>query len=244
VARFVAERVPAEADPVVELARFRAADVAVAVGCTEREPAAIEVFRSAVAGTIRSVLAAGDPSAVDDVFQVLFCRLFLAEADDAPKISGYDGRRDLGPWVRTLARNAAIDHLRRLRPMSPLEQGHIERVGEMLDDQERSYLRDTCWAEFKAALADAFAQLEPRQRNVLRCHLKGLNAERIGRMYGVHRVTVARWLGAIRFALLEATREGLRERLDGDEAGVDSIVRMVDMDLTASLTRLVGTATS
>jgi RNA polymerase sigma-70 factor (ECF subfamily) len=110
----------------------------------------------------------------------------------------------------------------------------------MLDDQETSYLRESCWADFKAALAEAFAGLQPRQRNVLRCHLQGLTAEQIGRMYRVHRVTVARWLSAIRFELLESTRAGLRDRLAGDDRAIDSIFRMVDLDLTASLTRLVG----
>lgn len=235
----IAERLDVAQAPVDALPELRAADLRIAFGCLQRDAKAIAWFRDSIMNVIRAVVANSDPSAADDVYQSLFCRLFLPSDDTPPRIQAYDGRRELGPWIRTLARNAAIDQLRRTRPMSPLEQEHVERVGEMLDDQETSYLRESCWADFKAALADAFAQLEPRQRNVLRCHLRGLTAEQIGRMYRVHRVTVARWLAAIRFALLESTREGLRQRLAGDERSVDSVVRMVELDLTASLTRLV-----
>ena len=238
---FVAGRIDAREDPVLVLPELCAADLLGVFGCLRHDSDAISWFRNHVQAVLRKVTAASDSDAAEDAFQILLCRVFLPGDDGRPpRVDAYDGRRSFGPWARTLARNTAVDEQRRSRPMTPLEHEHVERLGEMLDDQEASYLRQSCWAEFKAALADAFGQLQPRQRNVLRCHLQGLTAEQIGRMYRAHRVTVARWLSAIRFELLEKTRAGLRERLAGDERAVDSIFRLVDLDLTASLTRLVG----
>ena len=34
----------------------------------------------------------------------------------AERISRYDGERPFGPWLFTVARNLALDHLRRRRP--------------------------------------------------------------------------------------------------------------------------------
>jgi RNA polymerase sigma-70 factor, ECF subfamily len=238
---FVGGRLDPTGDPAEMLGQLQAGDLLGVFGCLRQDASAVAWFRELVLAALRKAMAGSDSDAAEDLFQVLFCRVFLpGDAGQPPKVAAYDGRREFGPWARTLARNAAVDQLRRTPAMTPLEHDHVERVGAMLDDQETSYLRQTCWAEFKAALADAFAGLEPRQRNVLRCHLQGLTAEKIGRMYRVHRVTVARWLSAIRFELLEATRAGLRDRLAGDDRAIDSIFRMVDLDLTASLTRLVG----
>ena len=51
-------------------------------------------------------------------------------------------------------------------------------------------------------LAHALERLSPRERNVLRMHYgHALSIDAIGRVYGVHRATVARWLSTARESL-------------------------------------------
>lgn len=52
-----------------------------------------------------------DPDAADDLFQQTWVLVLQ-------KIGRFDPRRDFEPWLFSVARNAAIDHLRRVQPAS------------------------------------------------------------------------------------------------------------------------------
>src|SRR6202021_3232633 len=54
------------------------------------------------------------PAEAEDLFQQTWLRV-------AEKIQQYDPRRSFEAWLFTLARNLAIDHLRRVRPESLAE---------------------------------------------------------------------------------------------------------------------------
>ena len=74
--------------------------------------------------------------------------------------------------------------------------------------------------------------------NGLRLHyLDGLSTERIGELYGAHRVTVARWLASARASLLDETRKRLAERLGVPATKVDSLIRILWSKLDVSLSR-------
>jgi RNA polymerase sigma-70 factor (ECF subfamily) len=53
----------------------------------------------------------------------------------------------------------------------------------------------------------------------------------------VHRVTVARWLGAARASLLDGTRRRLAERLGLPSPEVESLVRVLWSQLHISISR-------
>lgn len=83
-------------------------------------------------------------------------------------------------------------------------------------------------------------QLPRRDRNVLRHHvLDGTNAAEIGAIYKVHRVTVARWLSAIRGRLFVATRERLAEALRVESHELSTILRLVDTQIVHSVADLL-----
>lgn len=77
-----------------------------------------------------------------------------------------------------------------------------------------------------------------RERTVFRLHLlDGLSLDEIGRLYGVNKSSVSRWLGAVRAHLLDTARSELAARLaPGDLA---SLVRAFRENLDLSLTRLL-----
>src|SRR5215467_11049343 len=52
-----------------------------------------------------------EPAEADDLFQQTWLRV-------VEKIRSFDARRNFDAWLFTLARNLAIDHLRRIRPQS------------------------------------------------------------------------------------------------------------------------------
>lgn len=61
-----------------------------------------------------------------------------------------------------------------------------------------THVHDRLKQDFKQAVSLALAHLDETDRQVLRLHLAGLVAEQIGLSMGLHRVSVARRLSAIR----------------------------------------------
>jgi RNA polymerase sigma-70 factor, ECF subfamily len=87
-------------------------------------------------------------------------------------------------------------------------------------------LRDLSCAELAGALL---------RYNVL----EGLNIEEIGKIYGVHRATVARWITAARESILGRTRDELERRFGITAVEIDSIVRLVQSRLDVSMERVL-----
>jgi RNA polymerase sigma-70 factor, ECF subfamily len=107
------------------------------------------------------------PAEAEDLFQQTWLRV-------AEKIHNYDQRRNFDAWLFTLARNLAIDHLRRVRPQSldePLGDEASGRSGESaatrLASHETPALDRVLALERTNRLADAMQLLPVIQREVL-----------------------------------------------------------------------------
>ena len=95
----------------------------------------------------------------EDVFQQTWMRA-------AERIRRYDASRPFGPWLLTVGRNLALDHLRRYRPES-LDEGReppapAEGPGAAEDPLARVAAR-----ERRERLGAALDDLAPRDREVL-----------------------------------------------------------------------------
>jgi RNA polymerase sigma-70 factor (ECF subfamily) len=140
-----------------------------------------------VYGYVASLL--NDDHEAEDVTQHVFAKLMTA----LPK---YEPREvPFSAWILRVARNVAIDHMRRRRAIP------CEEVRENEPDEETGSLRTT-------SLTEALATLPAEQREVLVLrHLVGLSpgeiAERMGKtepsIHGLHH----RGRGALRAALAE-----------------------------------------
>jgi RNA polymerase sigma-70 factor (ECF subfamily) len=95
----------------------------------------------------------GDGPMAEDVFQQTWVQV-------AERISRYDARRPFAPWRFTVARNLALDQLRRLRPASLEETGEPSAPGGAGDDP---FARAVA-AERGSWLVDAIAALGPLDR--------------------------------------------------------------------------------
>jgi RNA polymerase sigma-70 factor, ECF subfamily len=180
---------------------------------------------------------------LDEVLQLLRVHLF---SGPAPKIVTYTGRGPLHRWLRTAAMRIAFRqkkgrgvHLASL-PDTP-DPTAAPTVVSRRDDGTDQPFQAAYARAFERALQEAFRELRGRDRAVLRLHFaEGMNIDEIGRVYAVHRTTVARWLSGYREGLARAIRDRLENQfgqLTQDE--FDSMFRLVYEQLDLSVTALL-----
>jgi len=127
----------------------------------------------------------------------------------------------------------------------PVEEGTLEYVIGAGEDPELDYFKERYRKEFRAAFADAFAALEPRDRSLLRYAFgRGLSIDVIGTLYGVHRATAARWVVTAHEDLVKTIRKTLMERLDVKPDEYASILRLIESRIEVSFDRLMKEGTS
>ncbi|MFY9527418.1 MAG: sigma-70 family RNA polymerase sigma factor [Candidatus Acidiferrales bacterium] len=129
-----------------------------------------------------------NPAEAEDLFQQTWVRV-------AEKIRRYDPERSFEAWLFTLARNLAIDHLRRVQPESldePLggDPGGTSAAGR-LASPERPALEGILERERGARLAQALGQLPVIYREVLTLRFEEeMKIEEIARVIEVPLSTV------------------------------------------------------
>ena len=157
------------------------------------------------------------------------------------RIRSYRGRGKLKSWVQVTAVRIAIELCRKKKPEQTDEA--LADVAGWDEDPELEPIRHLYRDEFAAAFKTALASLSSRERNVLRLYLlDGLNIDRIGGMYRVHRATVARWIAGAREKLLDGTRAELKQKLRLSETEFESLLVVVKSHLDLSLERFLGPA--
>jgi RNA polymerase sigma factor (sigma-70 family) len=131
---------------------FRAGDDAAFTAIVARH-------RRAVEAQLRLVLRGRDRSLAEDVAQDVFLRAYVALRRDDREVV-------LGPWLRRIAVNRALDELRRRRP-EPLDEAGFEDAGAALGRDAASAALERL--ELRGVI-DALAALPPRQRRALAGH--------------------------------------------------------------------------
>lgn len=244
----VATIVPAtDPAPAEAIAALHAADLYLACACANDVPSAVERFEEAHLRALGAVLGAALASSavdVDEVRQRLRVRLFVGDAGRGPLVGSYSGRGALSAWVRvaavrlalTLARNSAIGARAGRRAMA---EGALAAAGV---DPELAFIKDRYRREFEEAFGAALSAASTRERALLRLNVVGgLTLEQIGRMYGVDRSTVSRWLAEARRVLLDNTESALKERLGVAPADFASMARLFTSQLEIDLPELLRT---
>jgi RNA polymerase sigma-70 factor (ECF subfamily) len=143
---------------------------------------------------------AQDPALAEDLFQQTWLRVM-------EKIDRYDPRHPFAPWLFSVARNLAIDTLRkrRLGSLDAVEDSGVAPI-ERLVAAERDPLEQLLEFERGATLAAAIAELPVIHREVLALRFEEeMKLEQIAEVIGVP-------LSTVKSRLLRAL-EGLRGRL-------------------------------
>ncbi|MEM6988944.1 MAG: sigma-70 family RNA polymerase sigma factor [Myxococcota bacterium] len=244
--QFVAHiaRVLGKAPEPESLEGLKVADLYLACACALGDRHALNAFDREFGRDIDLAIArSGNVNLTKDEFrQALRNKLFVARDARPPKIADYAGRGDLRAWVRVTAVRMIVDIVRSKNADKeiPVEAEMLGAMPSPAEDPELDYIQRTYKTEFKEALSDGFANLTPRERNLLRHQvIHGLNIDQVGAIYNVHRTTAFRWIEKARKALLHATKEALMQRLKVGQSQFLSIMRVVQSDLDLSMRRLL-----
>jgi RNA polymerase sigma-70 factor (ECF subfamily) len=152
-----------------------------------RDPAAFAALYKQTSaklyGVVARILTRGDVAA--DVLQEAYVRIW-EKAGDFDPVKG-----SALAWMATIARNRALDEVRRVRPVSLEDQPEgFEPAGEEIDPlaaRERS--------EGLMALVDCLKALDEEKRAVvLLAYYRGLSREALAKRFGRPVPTIKTWL--------------------------------------------------
>ncbi len=223
------------------LAMLHAADFYLACACAQGDAAAIReadrVVEAAARRPLLKILQAEDW--VEDALQVLRRKLFTAE-DGALRIADYSGRGPLAAWVRATATRLAIDLRRARRPDAEGTDAPLELLGGAAENPELAALEGQHRAVFEAALRRALSELPSRERNALRLQaLDSLSLDAIGKVYGVNRSTVSRWISHARDHVHAELRRTFQKELRLSGRELESFLGVFVDRLEASISTLL-----
>jgi RNA polymerase sigma-70 factor (ECF subfamily) len=237
----VADRVRASPDVEGAIAALHAADLFLACACARGDPAALRELERTQLSRVPALIHRVDPSPAfaDEVVQVLRDALLVPSAG-VSRIGEYSGRGTLAGWIRVVAVRTAL-RLRARRsaegvPLDPQAEGALPGVV----DPELDHLKLRYRGAYEEAVEAAIAALSDRDALLLKLHyVDGLNIDRIGALFGMHRATVARWRTAVHGRLLAAVRERLRDRIPLTGSEFESILALVRSQLVVSIRSLL-----
>ncbi len=220
------------------LAAAAAGDLAIAAMCDAQEPTAHAAFDSILTEVSAAGASTRAPAhVVDEVKQLLRLQLLVPRDGKPPGIAGYRGKGPLRGWVRITATREIIRQLKKQRRETALEPSLEDALGAQSDPM-LSQLKAEYRSEFATSLKEAIAALSAEDRTLLRQSIvEQLSIDAIGAAFGVHRATAARWLSRARAALVTETRTKLAKRLAMPVEQIDSVIRLVQSRLDASIVR-------
>jgi RNA polymerase sigma-70 factor (ECF subfamily) len=239
--RFIGERIAPDARCETALSQEHAADLVLCCGCLRHDPLALDRFEKGFLAEVPRWVARLNmpPALVDEVMQVLRDVLFVVRPGRRPRIAEYSGRGSLRGWLKVVSLREAIRILEGQRPGSVDLEAVLEKA-PLGDDPELRYVKRLYGERFRAAFAQAFGELNTQERALLgQTYVEGLTIDGLASRLGIHRATAARQLARTRAKLLTETRKRLAHDLRISRDEVDSILRLLDSHLEASVRGLI-----
>ncbi len=241
-ARFVDELAQNPRDPA-PLDALRAADLWLAFHAGNGIAPAIAALDATCFSDLVGILRArrARPEEADEVVQRLRHRLLVAEPGQRTRILTYGGRGELRSWVRVAAVRAWLN-MKREKPLAN-DASNIDDalVTEATTDLELELLKGKYRELFRRVFLEAVDALAPGTRLLLKLHyLDRLSMEEVGKVLGVHRLTVLRRLERARQELSEGTKERLEAELRLAPPEVESLLRLIQSRLDVSLQRALA----
>ena len=222
-----------------------AEDLAFAWACGTAQPAALRAFEELLAPVAQRAIGRvdADDGFVDECVQRVRTRLLMSEGDRDPRILGYSGRGPLAGWVSVAAVRVALSVVRQTRRQSARDEALWSEAVLFPSglSPDLQHLKERFAPQLGEGLRRACAELEERDRAVLRLYFaEGLNIDKIGKIYGVHRATVARWIARTKATLIERMHAIMHEQQGVPPDELSSLDRLVRSQLEISLAGLLG----
>jgi len=217
-----------------------AADLVLVCACLKGVDAAVSTLDKTIRENVPIFLRRidRDPEFVNDVCQRLQERLHSGEPI---RLATYSGSGPLLNWLRVMAVRLAVDAKRAQPPLSNvLAESFADHVVAESAGPELQLLRDRYGQSLVDAVSHGLLALPRRQRAVLRLYLlANLSSDEIGRMYDVHRSTVARWIASAERSIFDFVRAEFRERWGLETRDVASLARLIRSQLPISLEKVL-----
>jgi RNA polymerase sigma-70 factor (ECF subfamily) len=220
--------------------RSHVADLYLACGCTLGIPEAVRIFEAMLGSQIAVALRHMhlQPSAIDELRQMMREKLLVGGAGRAPQIAKYAGRGPLRGWMRVVITRTALNKLREQTHEVSLEEALLDLPATGTCDPLLSCLRDRFGAAVDRALEGAMRVLTVDQRVLLRQRfVDGVTTEQLARLHRKHRITMARRINAILRALRARTEALLANEVGCGHSTAVSIVNLVLSQAHVSIRR-------
>ena len=219
-------------------------DAYLAAACAAGESAALRVFEEELILRVPEMIRRVDPGVAfaGDICQQVRIRLLVRDDERPARIARYTGEVPLSAWIRVIALRLALNAKRGPKG-SEAAEGASEDVA--IDDPELEYLRGHYREPFVRSFKAALAALPKDDRTVLRLHyVDGVNIDGIGKIFQVHRATVARWLTRIRSDVLVQAKALLAEQVGAELDEASSVMGALAGEVELTLSRVLGRGTS
>jgi RNA polymerase sigma-70 factor (ECF subfamily) len=220
----------------------RGEELFLAAACAAGEPPALRVLEREYLANVGAYVGTRfklTDAFVDELRQALRLRLIF---DRPPRIASYNGTGSLRAFIRVVSVRLALDLIEaRQRQPALMDPEMIARRFSSSPAVESLLTRGQHGPRFQAAVDEAVLALSPREKAVLRFHfVDGLNIEAIGRIYRVHRATVARWLVDIRGRIFRSVEERMAIEVDMSPSEFRSLVALMQEELKLSFSRVLA----
>ena len=237
LAAYILDRAPEEGSLAEHLEKVRAGDLLLAAACARGDGAALAIFEQRYFDEVPIALARIRTTlSIDEVRQSLRDKLFVADEGAEPKITLYSGTGDLRSWFRVTVVRMLLNVATRGRKEVELKDAMLEALPGTFEDAELAHARTLYGPALAEAFGEAIAKLERRERSLLRYAVcEGLTVDAIGKIYGIHRATAARWVQAARERLENEVLEAARARIPAGDDSLASIMRLLASQVDISL---------
>lgn len=188
-------------------------------------PGAAETFDRDCVAQIPKALTRIDrtPNFVAEIQQRVREKMVVASAQRGPRIAEYAARGSLAAFIRVAAIREAVMEKRTVGRAREEASDEFDAVVER--DPVFELVRRKHHDEFQHALRTALATLDRHERSALRLsYLDNLSIDQIGKLFGVHRATAARWITRAQARVRELTLDALRRRLNLDHSEAASLL--------------------
>jgi RNA polymerase sigma-70 factor, ECF subfamily len=221
----------------------RAEDIYLAIACACGNAAAHRMFEEHFLSQIPAYVSRFRfaPHLLDEVQQRVRIRQLLGAR---PGLSRYRGRGPLGAWVRTTAVRVAFDVATQREEMMSDAPDELQDVWAAFGDgPEATTIKNFYRPRLTGALEESLAALGAREKTLLRLHvIDHRTTAPIGRTFGVHRATAARWLAAIRRRVFDDLRARAALNWGASASDLRDLVAILRDEIDLNLTQALGEA--
>jgi RNA polymerase sigma-70 factor (ECF subfamily) len=219
----------------------RAADLFIAAACARRDEQAILRFDAQYLAPLDRYVTRLrlTPERLAELRQQTRLHILLGSE---PAIARYRGSGPLAAWVRVVAVRGAVDLTRGDREWpTPADSEAMDRLIAPELGPEGQAIVARYRDQVQTALREALSGMSDQDKTLLRLHyLDGASVIAIGRIYGVHRATVARWLVGLRRGMLDRVRAALALPGSPSSSELRSLIRLLQSEIELSLHSLLG----